>query len=364
MKKGVIEMKRLFISIGTILFLMVNIFIVSAGKPTLYDKLFPVIDPKYRIVSEDLYYPSFDFVNKRLYYLGGNEHFAIRSYDLWNKTKKAIIEIDDICSLVYSPNYTKAIAGVSYQGDRFKKYQSPFLSKGIKDGELTFWLIDFSSKKISKFGRSIQSFYWENDNNLIVHYHNWVVEPEINYIGRCDLANGTITKVIDQPFYEVKFFGIFRDNLYFMQQPTESPHASNVFEYNISSKQLNQFTDRDDIYDLKFSPDYKHCLILTLGIKKNTSSAKIFDMNARQYIWQMTKDCIEYNYYAWGNNETVNIVSRDRSKRYYLYRYNITKHTLREVKLDIKPQVDVQRIWANNNNLFILANNFMYQMQL
>lgn len=337
-----------------------------ADQPKLYDKLFPVIDPKYRIVSDVLYYPSFDFKNNLLYCFQRCNNPGIYSYDLSVKTKNIIIKVDDICDLLFSPDFSKAIANVSYDGERFKKYGSSFSTRGIKDGEMTYWLIDFGRNKVSLLDRSIQSFYWKSNQELIIHYHNWNVEPNINFIGILHLPNGSIERLIDRAFYEVKFFGLHRDNLYFMEQPTEFAPTNQIFEYSLVSKKIGFFTDRSDIYDIQFSPSNNQCLVISLDKNFRNSFARIFDMSKKQFVWQLKKDWVWNNCHVWSNNETATIVSRGIANRYYLDRYNLVNHNLttKNKKLDIKPQVDVQSVWANNNNLFILANNFMYQMQL
>ena len=334
-----------------------------ADESKLYDKLFPVIDPKYRIVHEDLYYPTFDFKNNQLYYFGGSELSGIYSFDLLKKTTKLIIKIDDISGLEFSPDFKSAVVSVSYDGYRFKKYGSPFLAKGIEDGELTFWYVDFMTKKIFLLDRSIQSFCWKNNHELIVHYHNWNIDPEINYIGICNIYNKSVIKLINQSFYEVKFLSISKECIYFIQQPTEFQGADKVYEFNFNTKKMNRFTDQSNIYDIKFSPDNNYCLILAITSDQEESYGRIFDLNTRKFIRQTNEYSIEYGYYDWNSNNTVSLISRDRTGCYYLNIIFLGKQDIDKVKLDINPKVEVQRIWAKGNDLFLLANDFIYEMK-
>ena len=330
-------------------------------EQTIYDQLFPVLKYQNKLLKEDVYFPSFDQLSNLLYFYGFQDKAGIYTLNLDTQQKNVIAEFEDVDNIIYSPNHSQAIFSVSYQNERFDKYQSPFLTKGVEDGELTYWYYNFSNKKLSKLNRNIQSLFWINDQNIIFHYYDWNKTPEENYLGKIDISTLKSEKIVDVDNYQISFVSALPDQVILQDQPTEYPSTSPLLSLDLNTKKIVPLLDGSDFIGDKSSQDNRFLSLFSYNEKDDT-----FELNIYDFIEQiMIKPGLttQNQATAWSKDNIIYYVSKNNNSS-LISSYNLINNKEQKLKIDITQETEIDKIYTLNNKIYLLANDFIYQYDI
>lgn len=325
---------------------------------TIYDQLFPVLNYQNKLLDEDIYFPSFDQSSNLLYFYGYQDKAGIYSFDLNSRQKKLVAEFEDINNISYSPDHSRAIFSVSYQGERFEKYQSPFLTSGIKDGELTYWYYDFSSKKLKKLNRNIQNLFWINDREIIFHYYDWNQSPQENYLGKIDLAVFQSEKIIDINYYQVDFLSVQSNRVFIQNQPTEYPAVSPLLVLDLNAKTITPLFENQNFIGDKDSFDGQFLSLFSHNEQDNNFQLKVYDLTKNQLI--ESEISTNNTTSGWSKDNSIYLVI-EKNNQTSISSFNPVENKVRQLQIDVPKDVAIDKILSFNNKIYLLANNFIYQ---
>lgn len=333
----------------------------NTNGSNIYDQLFPVLDSNKKVINNLVQLPSLDTSNNLLYFFNRENKPGIYSYNLVNQEKKLQIAIDDINSIFYPPDYSKIIFSVIYNEKRFEKYQSPFLSKGVKDGELTYWYYDFSSRQLKKLNRNIQSLFWLNSNEIIFHYFDWNKSPEENYLGKIDIVSFKSEKIVDIDYYQTDFISAQPNKVLLQDQPTEYPATSPLLTLDLSTKIITPLLENRDFVGGKSSPDNRFLSLFSYNEQENNFNLEVYDQIDNKLIESGIST--EKTLSTWSKDNTVYLVV-EKNNHTSISSYNPIENKVRQLNIEVPKDVVIDEILFFSNKIYLLANNFIYQYDI
>ncbi len=308
-----------------------------------------------KIIDEKIYYPSIDQDEKYLYYYVTESNPGIYKYSFETKEKVKLSDnLENIFSIQYSNDYTRAILYVKYNYRTDSIYQAPIED----DDSFTFWLLDLKDQTIKRIGGNTSSAVFLSNNQLI--YYEYDSSANIDHFVLCsqDLTN---CRQSDPQKYEegAKFLNWNNDSI--LVYPRTSESINTVFnKLDLSTLKSEEFKNipegnflnivNNKIFGFDISPDNKNKLFV-YDIEKN--KYKKINIQVQPPI-----------YYNDAINNIIVMSLEKNTKKTIFYKINI--NNLKKEQLKMPNKIDVQNIILSQDDtkLWYIVNDYLYELKI
>lgn len=291
---------------------------------------------------------------KTVYYFNNEKEPAFFQFDLDMKETKQISEVlDTPDSVLWSPDFSKAILFITYDKYVFEKYGSPFVNPETADQTPTKWVYDFTNKKLSQLSSNITNILWLDNDHIIYGYLN----NNVSTIYKALYDGSEWQKLINlETTFIDKFIAFVDTKLYFLGTPGEG--IRNLYTYDITNNKIDEKI-KDVGESALISPD--NSKIVLEQSKDNKTTLYWSNIDSPNLTSTGQKSRVAQSLWLDQNRFLIDLKKNNQDQ---LSVYD-TSNNKGEIQLDLgKLPIDLGSLQIIDKNLFFTSDGILYRYEL